>query len=455
MLLREEDLGKADPAMTLGQPVKAIVHVRVVDADPSQADRPYWALRPLVIPRWVNALHVTYPDSEVRVTGTPLVVDSLVDAEHGLLETLDHTPVLAVIPDHPAFPHQGNDRDPRPLFDPDRMAFRFEPLARVITVTRDTSEQLVRSFPPDQSWFEGAVLLFLRSGTPGALAEAKAAGNQSDAAPGPRGFRRFLQGLLGRWGRRGGSRGQSVGVDAVHRGARASTIGASDLAAVRESLYQDLARQLTEAALARTPTEFAELREDIRVWQELEQSDAVVSDQRRIRDLVDQVQEYRTLYEEASAELARLRRPARYTEVAAWCVREFRGQLVLAGKAERSLRDSHYEDLPLVLRLLELLATEYRDWRRGDLEARHRLSDALAAEGVELSKCLTPQQSGRVPRGEYRIRYEGRPFDLDWHLKKGADRDPRHCMRIYFAWDDYSHRVVVGHLTGHLQTASS
>jgi hypothetical protein len=39
---------------------------------------------------------------------------------------------------------------------------------------------------------------------------------------------------------------------------------------------------------------------------------------------------------------------------------------------------------------------------------------------------------------------------LDVHLKKGTSRESRHCLRIYFFWDEDSDQVVVGHLPDHL-----
>jgi hypothetical protein len=44
---------------------------------------------------------------------------------------------------------------------------------------------------------------------------------------------------------------------------------------------------------------------------------------------------------------------------------------------------------------------------------------------------------------------------LEFHLKKGSDRDERFSLRIYFFWDGDSKRVVVGSLPGHLDTRST
>ena len=56
---------------------------------------------------------------------------------------------------------------------------------------------------------------------------------------------------------------------------------------------------------------------------------------------------------------------------------------------------------------------------------------------------------------EYDVIYNGRKCRLEQLIVKGNDRDPRHCLRIYFFWDDETNRVVIGSLPGHLQNRLS
>ena len=54
--------------------------------------------------------------------------------------------------------------------------------------------------------------------------------------------------------------------------------------------------------------------------------------------------------------------------------------------------------------------------------------------------------------------YVNHPFQpnkkvfLDEHLRRGNDRDQRHTLRIYFAWEQQEQVVIVGWLPGHLTT---
>ena len=36
------------------------------------------------------------------------------------------------------------------------------------------------------------------------------------------------------------------------------------------------------------------------------------------------------------------------------------------------------------------------------------------------------------------------------HIRKGRDHDARHCLAIYFFWDEETRQVVVGWLPSHL-----
>ena len=49
----------------------------------------------------------------------------------------------------------------------------------------------------------------------------------------------------------------------------------------------------------------------------------------------------------------------------------------------------------------------------------------------------------------------GKRVELDRHLKKGTNREPRYCFRLYFFWDDTTSQVVVGWLPSHLSTRAS
>ncbi len=144
--------------------------------------------------------------------------------------------------------------------------------------------------------------------------------------------------------------------------------------------------------------------------------------------------------------------PGSLAEIPEWVDREFPDRLILARKAHKAVRASTYDSLALVCEALELLATHYVDMRRhgGRTGFQTRLRELhLTDEPVAGS----PDKLKNDP--QFWCRHEGRPLFLERHIKKGISRDPRECLRIYYAWDDDTRQVVVGHLTSHLETEIS
>lgn len=144
--------------------------------------------------------------------------------------------------------------------------------------------------------------------------------------------------------------------------------------------------------------------------------------------------------------------PTELAQIAEWCREELPGRLTLLPRALRALKAGSYEDVGLVARSLEALATSYRDARLG-FEGSHESFQAFLSENrLELEKSGDPTTLGREADA-YVVEYPlglGTKRTLEWHLGKGVSRDPRHCLRIYFFWDDASRTVVVGHLPAHL-----
>ena len=54
---------------------------------------------------------------------------------------------------------------------------------------------------------------------------------------------------------------------------------------------------------------------------------------------------------------------------------------------------------------------------------------------------------------DYFVKYptsSNRNCFLEWHLRKGSNKDTRYCLGIYFFWDDDTQQIVVGWLPSHL-----
>ena len=142
-----------------------------------------------------------------------------------------------------------------------------------------------------------------------------------------------------------------------------------------------------------------------------------------------------------------------YADLPSWAERHFQGRVVLAGRALRALRSAGFEDVGLVGRAIEVLAGSYWRMKTGGGKA---LRDAFEEELRELrlqeTKSISRDRQGKA-RDDFSVDWDGRRLMLDRHLKNNAKtRDPRHCLRVYFTWDETTRQVVIGHLPGHMRT---
>jgi hypothetical protein len=142
-------------------------------------------------------------------------------------------------------------------------------------------------------------------------------------------------------------------------------------------------------------------------------------------------------------------RPADYDAIAPWVEEQFAGRMKLLPRALRGLKSARFSDLGLVCDLLDALASQYVESKRGDREAWSLFQDILSRQGVEFSKSISKTRAGEQG-DEYFVHYRGKRRPLEWHLKKGTSRDPSRDLRIYFFWDEEDEEVVVGSLPGHL-----
>ncbi len=146
-----------------------------------------------------------------------------------------------------------------------------------------------------------------------------------------------------------------------------------------------------------------------------------------------------------------------YEDLPDWVRETLAGRLVLHSRAVGALRKAHYEDVQTVYACLLHLAGAYRDMRMGQDGAREEWEASLGELGVVLSPSISQERAGE--EGEsYFVRHpqgSGQRRMLDLHLKKGARREDRYCLRLYFFWDDENMEVVVGWLPSHLDTRAT
>lgn len=131
------------------------------------------------------------------------------------------------------------------------------------------------------------------------------------------------------------------------------------------------------------------------------------------------------------------------------------GQLWIAPKAISAASKSEFRQPPLVYESLLLLANEYRQMRihGGD---EYRLAYEQGLQRLKLNQARSISESRVGEQGdEYYVNHPFQPNKkvvLDEHLRRGNDRDQRHTLRIYFAWEQQEQVVIVGWLPGHLTT---
>lgn len=144
--------------------------------------------------------------------------------------------------------------------------------------------------------------------------------------------------------------------------------------------------------------------------------------------------------------------PREYSEIPDWVGRHLAGSLELHPRALRGLKQGGYDDVELAARALLLLANEYRNLQLGIEGAHDSFRQECRRLGLDYGRSITRERAG-VEGETYFVRHprrDGPRRFLEWHLRRGTGKDPRHCLAIYFFWDEDSRKVVVGWMPSHL-----
>lgn len=128
-----------------------------------------------------------------------------------------------------------------------------------------------------------------------------------------------------------------------------------------------------------------------------------------------------------------------------WALKHLAGRLILLNRAVRAARKSPFNQPEIVYKCLERLAREYVDARRKGAPIVGLFDDL----GVHLERTGDPARLSQW-REEYFIPHRTKSEFLEWHLKRGSDKNETNTLRIYFFYDEDDEQVVVGHLPGHL-----
>ena len=166
----------------------------------------------------------------------------------------------------------------------------------------------------------------------------------------------------------------------------------------------------------------------------------------RLRQRVDVLQEARNEQGE-SPDI-----PTTLDDFEKWVSQNVSEAVVLHPRAVQGVKKSQYSDPKLLYQALLLLRDHYVPMRRyGGEELKSDYSEACRNLGLEETPTISSAGSGEQG-DEYFVNYSGKRELLTKHLKRGNSRQPRHCFRLYFFWDDDAEQVVVGWLPSHLRT---
>lgn len=137
--------------------------------------------------------------------------------------------------------------------------------------------------------------------------------------------------------------------------------------------------------------------------------------------------------------------PARWEELEDWCDTHLSGRLVLSPLARRGLRSPEFESPDIAARCLLWLANDCREALMGDGTGTIREQSVL--DGVKNAHCGSDQ---------FDFNWQGRKLSAVWHIKNGGNtRDPKRCLRIYFAWDETTQQIVVADMPAHRDSAAT
>jgi hypothetical protein len=189
----------------------------------------------------------------------------------------------------------------------------------------------------------------------------------------------------------------------------------------------------------------------------------------RSPDLVIRIERFKSAYDadsllstiQAFRPSVEVAPPSDLCELSNWIRNKYGQRIILHPRAVGAAKKSQYGDVALIYSALDLLGREYWEMKTTTPEnltpCREQFNAKLRKLGLELSPSITPTSAGEEG-DEYFVKYPIGSEDkrmLEYHLKKGSDRDKRLCLRIYFFWDQETRKVVVGWLPSHLGTRAT
>lgn len=136
--------------------------------------------------------------------------------------------------------------------------------------------------------------------------------------------------------------------------------------------------------------------------------------------------------------------PRTWGEFVDWCDQTLIGRLALAPGARQGIKKAAFGDVALAARCLLWLASDCRD---------RRMNGGGSIENIPIEKGIKNAPCGN---DAYEFDFRGRRLEADWHIKNGGNtRDPRRCLRIYYAWDETTQEIVIADMPAHRRTGAT
>jgi hypothetical protein len=134
--------------------------------------------------------------------------------------------------------------------------------------------------------------------------------------------------------------------------------------------------------------------------------------------------------------------PGSWAEFADWVDQNLIGRVLLTPRARREVKDALFQDVAVAARALLWLANNYRQLRISGGDGRRPIDSGI--------------HNDRCGADTFQIQWQGRPVDVEWHIKNGGNtRDPGRCLRIYYFWDEASQQVVIASMPAHIRTGAT
>ena len=160
-----------------------------------------------------------------------------------------------------------------------------------------------------------------------------------------------------------------------------------------------------------------------------------------------------TLRQELNNQIKEIVYPTTYNDMPEWIEENYHAQIYLHPRAVKALKGAEFEDVKLVYQAVQLLAEFYYNKRIG-LVTEDDYQKELLKLHLKDDKATSLMSAGEQG-DEYYVTIGEKKHLLERHLSNGISRDRRHCLRIYYYWDEDRNQVVIGSLPAHLNIRSS